>query len=164
MNTDEQELLRRYTRQKDESAFAELVSRYIDIVHSAALRQTGDQEAARDITQDVFSSLARKAGRLNREVILSGWLHQATRFAAQQMHRTNHRRKNREQEAAMLKTNEEPDRWAEIAPLLDDAVNDLDKEDRSVVLLRFFERQPLAQVGSALGISEEAARKRVSRA
>jgi len=164
MNTDEQELLRRFARQKDESAFAELVSRYIDIVHSAALRQTGDREAARDITQEVFSSLARKAGRLNREVILSGWLHQATRFAARQMHRTNHRRKNHEQEAAMLKTNEEPDRWAEIAPLLDDAVNDLDKEDRSAVLLRFFERQPLAEVGGALGISEEAARKRVSRA
>jgi len=164
MNTDEQELLRRYTRLNDEAAFAELVSRYIDIVHSAAQRQTGDPENARDITQDVFSSLARKAGRLNSEVILSGWLHQATRFAARQLHRNNHRRKNREQEAVMLKTNEEPDRWAEVAPLLDEAVGNLDEADRSAVLLRFFERRPLAEVGGALGISEEAARKRVSRA
>jgi len=164
MNTDDWELLGRYARQQDEAAFAELVARYLNLVYSAALRQTGDPEAARDVTQEVFTSLARKARKLDRAVILSGWLHQATRFAVQRVQRGARRRQQREQEAAMLKPNEEPDRWAEIAPLLDEVVNDLEADDRSAVLLRFFERQPLAEVGRTLGITEEAARKRVSRA
>lgn len=164
MNTDDWELLGRYARQQDEAAFAELVARYLNLVYSAALRQTGDPEAARDVAQEVFTSLARKARKLDRAVILSGWLHQATRFAVQRVQRGAHRRQQREQEAAMLKSNEEPDRWAEIAPLLDDVVNDLEADDRSAVLLRFFERRPLVEVGHSLGITEEAARKRVSRA
>lgn len=164
MNTDDWELLGRYARQKDEAAFAELVARYLNLVYSAALRQTGDPEAARDVTQEVFTSLARKARRLDRAVILSGWLHQATRFAVQGVQRGARRRQQREQEAAMQKQTEEPDRWAELAPLLDDVVNDLEADDRSAVLLRFFERRPLAEVGRTLGITEEAARKRVSRA
>lgn len=164
MNTDDWELLGRYARQSDETAFAELVARYLNLVYSAALRQTGDPEAARDVAQEVFTSLARKARMLDRAVILSGWLHQATRFAVQRVQRGARRRQQREQEAAMLKPNEEPDRWAEIAPLLDEVVNDLEADDRSAVLLRFFERRPLAEVGQALGVTEEAARKRVSRA
>jgi RNA polymerase sigma factor (sigma-70 family) len=164
MNTDDWELLGRYARQSDETAFAELVARYLNLVYSAALRQTSDPEAAREVAQEVFTSLARKARKLDRAVILSGWLHQATRFAVQRVQRGARRRQQREQEAAMLKPNEEPDRWAEIAPLLDEVVNDLEADDRSAVLLRFFERRPLAEVGRALGITEEAARKRVSRA
>src|SRR5262249_4367465 len=36
--------------------------------------------------------------------------------------------------------------------------------DRNVVVLRYYEQKPLADVGRALGLSEDAAQKRVSRA
>lgn len=36
--TDDAELLRRYASDRAEDAFAELVRRYLDLVHSAALR------------------------------------------------------------------------------------------------------------------------------
>ncbi len=54
--------------------------------------------------------------------------------------------------------------WTQIAPLLDDAMAALDETDRSAVLLRYFENKSLREVGEALGASEDAAQKRVSRA
>jgi hypothetical protein len=54
--------------------------------------------------------------------------------------------------------------WDQLAPHLDQAVAALCEADRSAILLRFYERMPLGKVGERLGVSEEAARKRVSRA
>jgi hypothetical protein len=54
--------------------------------------------------------------------------------------------------------------WQELAPELDECLEDLSDADRSAVLLRFFERKSLAEVGAVLAISEDAARKRVGRA
>src|SRR5208283_1201179 len=53
---------------------------------------------------------------------------------------------------------------AQVAPILDDAINRLGTKDRTAILLRFFEQRDLRSVGEALGISENAARKRVTRA
>ena len=82
MNDDAQ-LLRRYAEAGSESAFSELVSRHIDLVYSAALRQVGgDTHLAQDVTQTVFADLACKARVVSRHGVLTGWLYQATRFAA----------------------------------------------------------------------------------
>jgi hypothetical protein len=53
---------------------------------------------------------------------------------------------------------------AQLTPLLDAAINELEDEDRKAILLRFYERLDLRSVGLALGSSENAAQKRVSRA
>src|ERR1035438_3205146 len=54
--------------------------------------------------------------------------------------------------------------WSQVEPMLDDAMNTLDDTDRAAVLLRYFENKSLREVGAALGTSEDAAQKRVSRA
>ena len=65
MIIENSELLRRYVGEKSEPAFAELVQRNIDLVYSAALRQVnGDDATAQDVTQAVFTDLARKAPAL----------------------------------------------------------------------------------------------------
>jgi len=51
-----------------------------------------------------------------------------------------------------------------VAPILDDAINQLGAEDRTAIILRFFEQRDFRSVGEALGSNEEAARKRVNRA
>jgi uncharacterized protein (TIGR03435 family) len=58
----------------------------------------------------------------------------------------------------------EPDVWPQIAPLLDDALGKLAERDRHAIVLRFFENKTLAEVGAALGASEDAAKMRVNRA
>jgi len=164
---DDQQLLRSFGRDGSEAAFTELVTRHVNLVYSAALRRTGgDEQLAKDVTQQVFTDLARKACSLPGRVVLAGWLHQATRFAAAQMLRTERRRHAREQEAVAMNISEShaaPD-WAQIRPLLDEALDDLSDEDRDAVVLRFFEQRSLTEVGAALGSNEDAARKRVGRA
>jgi hypothetical protein len=54
--------------------------------------------------------------------------------------------------------------WEEIGPLLDEAVGTLAEQDRKAVLLRFFKNQSHLEVGAALGLSEDTARKRIERA
>src|SRR6267142_1293589 len=54
--------------------------------------------------------------------------------------------------------------WADLGPLLDEAMSQLPQKDRDAVLLRFFDSKDLRGVGAVLGLSEDAARKRVSRA
>lgn len=58
--TDSQ-LLRAYTERHSDPAFAELVRRHIDLVHSAALRMVCDSHLAEDVTQGVFVALAKNA-------------------------------------------------------------------------------------------------------
>jgi RNA polymerase sigma factor (sigma-70 family) len=164
---DDRQLLRQYADEGSEAAFGELVARYVNLVYSAALRRTGgDAHLAQDVAQLVFTDLARKAGSLPADVVLSGWLHRASRFAAAQLMRSEHRRQAREQEAATMNALESeptPD-WRDIRPLLDEALDALGDGDRDALLLRFFEQRSLAEVGRALGANEDTARKRVNRA
>jgi RNA polymerase sigma factor (sigma-70 family) len=164
---DDQQLLERYTRSHSEAAFGELVARYVNLVYSAALRRTGhDTHLARDVAQLVFTDLARKAPAFSRDIVLAGWLHRATRYAAAQLMRSDRRRRLREQEAAAmnaLDSQTETD-WHAIRPALDEALDKLNKTDRDALVLRFFEQRNLADVGRALGSNEDAARKRVNRA
>jgi RNA polymerase sigma factor (sigma-70 family) len=164
---DDQQLLRRYAAEGSEAAFGELVARYVNLVYSVALRRIGgDMHLAQDVAQLVFTDLARKARTLPTGVVLAGWLHRATRYAAAQLLRTERRRVEREQEALAMNTLESenaPD-WEQIRPLLDEALDQLGRDDRDALLLRFFEQRSLAEVGNALGANEDAARKRVTRA
>lgn len=165
-NPNDGELLRRYASAKSEVAFAELVRRYAPLVYSAALRQTGDAEDARDVAQDVFSALARKAERLAQSPVLAGWLYQSVRLQCLELRRNDRRRLQRESQVLTMSPpaiDTAPD-WEVIRPVLDDAIAGLSEEDRGALLLRFFKNENLEAVGSALGVSEDAAQKRVSRA
>src|SRR4051812_10729561 len=161
------QLLQEYAREGSERAFGELVRRHIDLVYGTALRVVGgDRLLAEDVAQGVFVDLARKAGELPRDVVLAGWLYRHTSFTASKAVRTEQRRRNRERIAAELSAVEEnvENVWQQIAPRLDECLNALKAEDRDAIVLRFLKHEDLRNVGAALGISEDAAQKRVSRA
>ena len=161
------ELLRRFVDTGSESAFETLVLRHVNLVYSAALRQTGDAHIAEDIVQTVFADLARKAGPLSHRPILVSWLYKSTRFAASKMLRSEYRRRAREKEALVMSdllSSETNSDWERIRPILDDAICRLGEMEREAVLLRFFQAMPYLEIGRMLNISEELARQRVTRA
>ncbi len=165
--TEDAAYLVQFIEKSDEEAFRELVVRHFGLVYGTALRLTNQDAAlAEDVAQAVFTDLARKAGRLSRDVILTGWLYQATRFAAAKAVRTEQRRRAHEQEAvAMQELTPGPAfEWERLRPVLDAAMGKLSAKDRDAVLLHFIEQKSFRAVGAALGISDDAAQKRVSRA
>lgn len=168
MDTDEWQLLNEYSKRNSEQAFRTLVERYAGIAYHAALSRSGNPHYAEEITQAVFIALARKAGRIPRGTVLSGWIFQATRFAALNLEREEARRRHYEQEASMPDSMNGPDDtesiWERIAPRLYEAMDKLSSTDRDALLIRFFQNKSHKEVGQALGVSEDAAKARVSRA
>jgi len=162
-------LLQRFVSERSQEAFAEFVSRHIGLVYHAALRQlNGDAHRAEDVTQQVFTDLARKAASLVAHPMIEGWLHTSTRFAARNLQRNEKNRQRYEREAgtmnSLLREESPAGAWEQLRPMIDDAVHQLDGRDRYAVLLRFFEGRTFAEVGVALGVGEDAARMRVERA
>jgi len=170
MNVEDRVLLERYGREGCEASFAELVRRHIDLVWGTACRVTGDAEWARDVAQGVFSDLARKARFFPSGASIPGWLYRAASMAARNALRANLRRARREREAMETHSTHGsavpgPDAEAErLMPLLDEGLRSLPEKDRELVVLRFFARKSLAEIGGVFAISEDAAQKRVSRA
>ncbi len=169
------ELLKRYTEEQADPAFAELVARHVDMVYATACRRVGDPHAAEDVSQAVFCLLLRKAGGLLAMPDLGGWLHRTTCWKAAEYLRSERRRRFHEQvgahenaysqtPAAAHPAQSMDDPWSELAPLLDTTLDQLEASDRQLILLRFYRRLPLKEIGSLLEIREDAARMRVQRA
>jgi RNA polymerase sigma factor (sigma-70 family) len=165
-DANDTELLLRYGKEDSEEAFAVLVRRHVDWVYSAALRMVVDTHLAEDVTQGVFLALATGAAKIEDGLVLSAWLHRTTRNLAAATVRREVRRRRREKEAAIMSQHsiEPPALWERLAPCLDDALGRLSASNRDVVLLRYFERRTAREIGERLGISEDAAQKRVTRA
>jgi RNA polymerase sigma factor (sigma-70 family) len=166
---DDAALLRRYVDDRREEAFAELVRRHVDQVYATALRRTGgDTHRAEDVAQQVFMELARHGRRLSDHPALGAWLYTSTRNAAINLMVAEQRRRHREQEACVmneLKATSAPDLdWERLRPVLDQAMDQLGEADRTAVFLRFFGKRSFGDVGRALCLTEDAARKRVERA
>lgn len=156
-----EQLLREFARGGSEETFRKIVERHVGLVYATPRRITGNAQLAEDVAQIVFRDLARKAGEVGQGQIVAGWLHRHTSFTASKMVRGERRRRERE----LLSAEEQPmHERTELAPLLEPALEKLRDDDRTALVLRFLEARELREVGATLGISEDAAQKRVSRA
>ena len=169
-NKSDAELLREYAENGAEAAFAEIVARHTNLVYSAALRQLNSPDAAAEAAQRVFIGLAQGSRQLSRRLApgasLAGWLCRSVRNVSLNYRRDEFRRQSRER-LAMQDLNaaaeEKPD-WEGLCAVLDDAMADLNEADYDAIVMRFFKNQDLRSVGRALGVSDDTAQKRVSRA
>ncbi|HEV2392627.1 MAG TPA: sigma-70 family RNA polymerase sigma factor [Verrucomicrobiae bacterium] len=164
------QLLRDYAEQGTEASFTELVNRHTNLVYSAAFRQVNSHETAAEIAQSAFIGLARGARslapRLAAQASLTGWLCRSARNLSLNFRRDEVRRRMREREA-MEQLNSISDTAPDserLRPVLDTAMSELNETDFDALVLRFLKNQDLRSVGSALGVSDDTAQKRVARA
>jgi RNA polymerase sigma factor (sigma-70 family) len=165
-HTEDMQLLQDFVARDSQEAFETLLNRHVNLVYSTALRLVRDPMLASEVTQTTFIILAKKARALPSGTVISGWLYRTTQFAAARALRTECRRREREQEAAKMQTEQTNTDavWEELSPLLDQAMAQLGETDRNAVVLRYFENKNSREVGAALGLNEAAAQKRVARA
>ena len=163
MVTDETDwgLVKRYAETRDAEAFSLLVERHVQFVYRTARRRAAHH--ADDVTQAVFLLLSQRAGSLQKKGSLIGWLYGATRLCAMNVIRMEQRRLEREREASMSKEIREDRKSDEAIGHLDAGLLSLRAQERDAVMLRYLEHKSFIETGRALGISEEAARKRSER-
>lgn len=162
-------LLHRFVRQERQAAFSQLVARHSRLVYSTCLRDTQNPAVAEDAAQAVFLILARRAPAFRPGTTLPSWLFQTALLTANNVRRRERRRQAREQKvvaemASDLHQAPPPPGWGDVEPLLNDALASLPPAQRGLVLERFLEERPLAEIGASLGVSEDAARMRLNRA
>jgi len=167
----DRELLDSYVKRDDHDAFAELVQRHMRFVLAAARRQTqGGASLAEDVAQAVMIVLARRAATITPGVALPSWLQAVTRHAAQNAMKIRSRQRYHERRALATEARVErcaasPDEAnTDLRDVLDDAIARLPEPDRSGVVLHYLNERSHAEVGAALGLSSDAARKRIERA
>lgn len=165
----DRDLLLAYSRDGDEAAFDVVAGRHVDMIFSVSLRRAGNRQIAEEATQNILISLARKARKLSDgEDSLTGWLHTATKFEVLKLQRRETRIKRREEAYASdpMKTStpNDDENFLRLIPLLDQAIDQLGAADREVIVRRYLEGQDFNRIGQALGISDDAAQKRTSRA
>ena len=165
MSESDHLLIAEFNARRSETAFAALVRQHLGLVFATAFRQVGDVGAAEEITQSVFVALSQSAGKLGSHPTLAGWLHQTALNKSREWLRGELRRRRRERTAVELElAGAAGDSvWSSLVPLLDEALLELREPDRLAVILHFMEGRTFHEVGSTLGVGEDAARKRVNR-
>src|SRR5690349_5504950 len=93
--TEDSHLIQAWVGSRDEEAFRTLLDRHVNLVYSVARRLIANEPLAKEITQNVFIVLARKAPELTGCKTLPAWLYRTTHYAAAQMIRSEARRADR---------------------------------------------------------------------
>jgi len=159
---DDTALLMRYSRTGDAEAFAQLVQRYARMVYGTCLRITGNSQEAEDVTQECFLELARSSGRVRSS--LPGWLHKVARNRALNAVNKTATQKRYETQAAAESADPPEPSWAEIAPLIDEAVEKLPQKLRDPVILHYFQGLTQAEAAVILGIDRSTVARHLEKA
>lgn len=160
----DRELLTEYVTTGSGHAFGRLVERHTSKVYSACLGVLGDPHAAEDATQATFVVLTRKARRLRRGTVLSGWLYLTARNCALRLRRAAARRRAHERKAAEMKPGPSAaPGWEGIRPQIDDAIASLPAHQRNAVVLRYLDGKSTAEAAMEIGCSESSVTASLSR-
>lgn len=136
--------------------FEVLVSTWSRLVFSTAVRQVVDEEAAKEVTQNVFLIAFKKIDALQQMKHTAAWFHRTAMLESSNYRRAERRRRMHLETFAATQTETEPEAPVplsdELRARLDEALNVLRAGERALVTGRFYEGcsfQQLAERGSS---------------
>jgi RNA polymerase sigma factor (sigma-70 family) len=157
------ELLKRYSLNRDEAAFAELVRRSGPIVLRVC-RQLLGEASADDAFQAVFLILIRSAHRLKKPGSLAGWLHAVAVRVANKARRNESRRRKRDSVHQIPTSTTSDDlSWREVREILHSELASLPEQYRNPLLLCYFQELTHEEAASQLNCSIGVLRGRLER-
>ena len=162
----DRELLERFLRGGDETAFAGLVRRHGPMVQAVCRRVLHNAHDAEDACQAAFLVLGRKAASIRNRESVAAWLHGVAFRVAVRLRRDVHRRRAHEEPAADVAA---PDRsgeltWQEVRAALDEELNALPERYRAPLVLCYLEGRTRDEAARQLGWSLNSLRGRLERA
>jgi len=153
-------LLQRFTQSGDGDAFSQIVGRYQNLVYSTCTRILADPTGAEDAAQECFLRLLRKADTVHAS--LAGWLHRcATDISIDEVRRRALRKNKEEVRSRMNASSNNESTWNDLAPHLDNALEELPDDLRVVVVEHFLQRRTQAEVARELGVSAMTVSRRI---
>jgi len=155
-------LMRRYQERLDEAAFEQLVGRFLSPALAVACQLLPERQQAEDAVQETFLRLVRRRERYDPSRPFATWFYAILRNVCIDMLRRRARREQAVQEACAEQARREPGPPPSLDPFA--LLAHLGEDDRTVLTLRVVQDMPFRDVAAALGISEEAAKKRGQRA
>ncbi|MBN9517677.1 sigma-70 family RNA polymerase sigma factor, partial [bacterium] len=158
----DRDLLRAFADRADGAAFAALVGRYGGFVRGVCRRVLGDGPDADDAFQATFLVLARAGGRPPEH--LGGWLHAVAARTAQRARAARAGRWRRERPMPDVPAPQPDPDWADVRPVLDEAVAALPEKLRAALVLCELEGVGRATAAAALGVPEGTVSSRLARA
>lgn len=168
---DELAELVRSAQQGSESAFRQLVEATYRDTYTLAIRLTGDEEDARDVTQEAYLKAHRGLAGFRGDARFSTWMYRITANCAATyvQRRSRHRHDPLFDDMSIAETSYEsdPEYYSNVTDLrgrLNTAIAALPPKLRSVVVLRDIYELPHEAIAQELGISVTAAKVRLHRA
>ena len=161
----ELELIER-SRAGDQGAFRELYDSNVDRIYRLAYRMAGEEDLARDFTQEAFVRAYQKLEQFRGDSAFSTWLHAIAVSVSLNGLRKIQRHRGRErtfEEAPDLALAVRP-ADPEIKTRLKDAIDGLPELYRTVFLMHDLEGYSHNEIAGALDVAEGTSKARLSRA
>lgn len=168
----DEHLIQLFRASRSHGAFEQLARRHSGWIWSIARRRLRDDHLADDVTQVVFMLLARHISSLRDGTRLAAWLTRTAHYTILHALRSRIRgsRLTSSRDAADVQlsalASSEPAIIAQkndALVTLDAAIATLPSADRDLIARRFYQQQSFDQIASTVGISADAARKRLDR-
>jgi RNA polymerase sigma-70 factor, ECF subfamily len=162
---DEQALIRRVL-DGDASAERQLYDAHVDRVYRLAYRMAGDEELARDFTQETFIRAFDRLGAFRGEAALSTWLHSIAVSVTLNGLRKAKRFRTREADLDEAAAFDAGPRLAEpdLRARLYGAIDGLPDLYRMVFVMHDMEGYTHEEIGAALDVATGTSKARLSRA
>jgi RNA polymerase sigma factor (sigma-70 family) len=163
--TSDRQFLERYSQERSEEAFTNLVRRHGALVMGICRRILGNRADADDVFQATFLVLARKASSLSWHDSIGNWLYGVAYRLARRARADMLRRQERERRAADLPRPEPRSQadWAEMSAVLDDEMQRLPQKCRAVLVACYLEGLTRDEAARQLGWSLRTLDRRLKR-
>jgi RNA polymerase sigma-70 factor (ECF subfamily) len=161
----EKELIER-SRGGEHEAFAELYNQHVDRVYRLTYRMAGDEDLARDFTQEAFVRAYQKLDQFRGDSSFSTWIHSIAVSVSLnglrkvQRHRARERSLDDAPQLAAAGALPDPSLKAR----LKEAIDGLPELYRTVFLMHDLEGYSHREIATALDVAEGTSKARLSRA